>query len=151
MLTNEAIRQADVNSRILEQLKLKREEHAALTLAEQQNLQLSKEQHKAQVMLDERRIKAALDNLAGAKVQADLIRIEQEEKGKELAAWQRRNESKELALQELERGLQNQGVETKDKLKKLRAELESRVVMLRGNMEKINELIDETALVIQLL
>ncbi len=143
MLTEEQLRIRDVNTQILDQLKRKREEHAALTTAEQHNLFVAREEHRAKIAADEKRIKAARDEIASAKVQADLTKGEHDNKSKELSLWQRKLELKELGLQDIETSLNNQSNETQQRIKKYRSEMEDKIVKIREELVTVHNLLEK--------
>jgi hypothetical protein len=151
MLTNEQLRIRDVNTQLLEQLKRKREEHAALTTAEQHNLHVARDAHLAKVAVDEKRVKAAWDEINAARAQIDFAKNEGDVKSKELAVWQRRLELKELGLQDIETSLNTQSNETQERIRKYKTDMEERTSKLREDLEKVSTLLEKCEYSIHLL
>ncbi len=121
---------------LLEQIKRGREEHAALTEAAARNFEAMRASHKAKVTAEDKRIKAAWDEIANARVQFGITKAEQDKRSKEQAAWQRRIDGKEAELKDFEATLRNHGNEIQDRINKLRAEMEAKVITLRELLEQ---------------
>ncbi len=129
----------DQNTKLLDQIKRKREEHSSLTQAEQLNLQLARESHKVIVSNDEKRIKAAWAEVAAARQQVDITKSEQDNRSRDLATWQRKNEFKETELKDLEAALKSQSTDLQSNIKKLQNAMGDRTVKIRDDLQKLLE------------
>ncbi len=135
--------QLDPNAKLLDQIKRKREEHSTLTQAEQLNLQLAREAHKSAVINDERRTKAAWAEVAAARTQVEITKSEQDNRARDLATWQRKNEFKETELKDLEDALKSQSTDLQSNIKKLQKAMVERTEKIREDLNRLLELLEQ--------